>query len=59
MPSSASRIDYGKKRAGKPRQTWIHRTKKFVWEETLGSISYEKTPAQANFMYNSSLQRQF
>ena len=26
MPNSASRIDYGKKRVGKPRQTWLHHT---------------------------------
>ena len=44
MPSSASRIDYGKKRVGKPRQTWLHHTKKIVWEEMRGRISYEETP---------------
>ena len=59
MPSSATRIEYGKKRVGKPRQTWIHHAKKFVWEETLGRISYEETPVQDNLIYNAGLQRQF
>ena len=56
MPSSATRIEYGKKRVGKPRQTWIHHAKKFVWEETLGRISYEETPVQENLIYNAGLQ---
>ena len=51
MPSSATRIEYGKKRVVKPRQTWIHHAKKFVWEETLGRISYEETPVQDNLIY--------
>ena len=59
MPSSASRIDYGKTRVGKPRQTWLHHTKKIVWEETLGRISHEETPVQDNFIYNASMRREF
>ena len=59
MPSSATRIEYGKKRVGKPRQTWIHHAKKFVWEETLSRISYEETPVQDHLIYAAGLQRQF
>ena len=59
MPNSASRIDYGKKRIGKPQQTWLHHAKKFVWEETLGRLSYEETQVQDSFIYNASWQGQF
>ena len=27
------RVEYGKKRIGKPRQNWIHQTKKYVYVE--------------------------
>ena len=30
---SAERVYYGKKRIGKPRQNWIHQTKRYVYEE--------------------------
>ena len=35
LPNSASRVDCGKKRVGKPRQNWLHHTKSFVYEHIL------------------------
>ena len=34
-PSTASRIDYGKKRVGRPRQNWVMFSKKYVYENKL------------------------
>ena len=35
VDSTASRVDYGTKRVGKPRQNWLHFTKKFAYENVL------------------------
>ena len=36
LPQSAMRVEYGKRRCGRPRQNWLHTTKKHVYEHTLG-----------------------
>ena len=59
LPSSAYRINYGKKRVGKPRQNWIYHAKKFAYEETLSHLNYEETPAHDNIIYAASMLRQF
>ena len=35
LPDLASRVEYGTKRVGKPRQNWLHHTKKDVFEHIL------------------------
>ena len=39
VPESAYEVDYGKKRPGRPRQTWLHYSKKYVYEEKLGHVN--------------------
>ena len=40
--NSASRVDYGKKRVGKPRQNWLHRSKSFVYEHILRHRNFDE-----------------
>ena len=42
VPESAYRVDNGKKRPGGSRQTWLHYSKKIVYEETLGRVNYSE-----------------
>ena len=51
LPRSTCRINYGKKRVGKPRQNWIYHAKKFVYEKTLSHLNSEETPAHDNIFY--------
>ena len=43
LPDSAHRVEYGTKRVGKPRQNWLHHTKKYVYENILGHYDYGET----------------
>ena len=56
QPDSAYRVSYGKKRVGKPRQNWIHQTKKYVHETVLGL--YEEN-AQDDRVLNCARNRKF
>ena len=38
---SAYRVEYGKKRVGKPRQNWIHQTKKHVYVNRFSMFSIQ------------------
>ena len=58
-PHSANRIQYGKKRCGRPRQNWLHYTKSYVYENKLNFHSYEEGPQDDSRIYNAALQRSF
>ena len=45
QPNTAYRVEYGKKRIGKPKQNWIHQAKKHVYTDMLHLFSYEETNA--------------
>ena len=40
-PQSANRVQYGKKRCGRPRQNWLHGTRKYVFQIKLHLQNYE------------------
>ena len=48
---SANRVQYGKKRCGRPRQNWLHYTKKHMYECKLNHHSYEEGPVDDNHIY--------
>ena len=58
-PSTASRIDYGKKRVGRPRQNWVMFSKKYVYENKLHLPNYTETAEQDQRVYDAALRRQF
>ena len=58
-PSSASGIDYGKKRVGWPRPSWVMFSQKYVLECRLQVPSYTETAEQDQRVYDAALQRQF
>ena len=58
-PHSANRIQYGKKRCGRPRQNWLHYTKSYVYENKFNFHSYEEGPQDDSRIYNAALQRSF
>ena len=58
MPGSASTIDYGTKRVGKPRQSWLHHSKKYVFEQVLGHHSYDENADDAR-IFASAISRLF
>jgi hypothetical protein len=43
--------DYGKKRVGKPRQNWIHQTKKYIYEDVLQFVSYGEAKEEDDRIY--------
>ena len=59
QPDSAYRVSYGKKRVGKPRQNWIHQTKKYVYETVLGHWAYNEENAQDDRVLNCARDRKF
>ena len=59
VPESAYRVDYGRKRPGRPRQTWLHYSKKYVYEETLGRVNYSESHDQDDFLYDATITRTF
>ena len=42
QPDSAYRVEYGTKRIGKPRQNWIHQTKKYIYVTKKSLFSYSE-----------------
>ena len=46
QPHSAQRVEYGKKRVGKPRQSWIHQTKQFAYVDICSMFSYTESRAE-------------
>ena len=56
--SSASRIDYGKTRACRPRQNWVMFSKKYVYEHKLHLPNYTDTAEQDQRVYDAALRRQ-
>ena len=58
-PSSASRIDYGKKRVGRPRQNWVMFSKNYVYEIKLHLPNCTETAEQDQRVYEAALRKQF
>ena len=56
---SVNRIPYGKKRSGRPRQNWLHYTKKYIYEEKLQRYNYEETILDDGHIYNAANARIF
>ena len=59
LPDSAHRVEYGTKRVGKPRQNWLHHTKKYVYENILGHYDYGETHMNDQRVYEAAVSRQF
>ena len=59
QPATAYRVLYGKKRVGKPRQNWIHQTKKYVYETVMGHWAYKEEEAQDDRILNYARTRKF
>ena len=59
QPDSVNRIPYGKKRSGRPRQNWLHHTKKYIYEEKLQRYNYEETTLNDVHIYNAANTRVF
>jgi hypothetical protein len=58
LPDSAHRLDYGKKRVGKPRQNWLYHTKKHVHEHVLNRHLYSEIDDDHG-NYTAAMQRLF
>ena len=43
---TCQRVEYGKKRVGKPRQNWIHQTKKHIYVNQMHMFSYDESQSQ-------------
>ena len=50
--------DVGKKRVGKPRQNWLHHTKRFVYEQVLGYHNFDEH-TDNNCVYAAAMSRSF
>lgn len=59
QPDSASRVEYGKKRVGKPRMNWIHQTKKYVYVEKQHMFSYDESVSQDKQLLQWARERRF
>ena len=59
QPGTAYRVEYGKKRIGKPRQNWIHQAKKHAYVEKLHLFSYNETRAEDNQLLQNAVNRRF
>ena len=59
QPGTAYRVEYGKKRIGKPRQNWIHQAQKCVYVEKLHLFSYNETRAEDNQLLQNAVNRRF
>ena len=59
QPSNAQRVQYGKKRVGRPRQNWLHFAKKHTFENILGGYDYDETVVEDARIYNAAKNRTF
>ena len=59
LPGTACRIDYGKRRCGRPRQNWLHFAKKFVYEQRLSNFNYTGSTIEDEVMYEAAHRRDF
>ena len=59
QPNSMNRIPYGKKRNGRPRQNWLHHTKKYIYEKKFHCYNYEETILNNMHIYNTANTRVF
>ena len=59
QPGTAYRVQYGKKRIGKPRQNWIHQAKQFVYVDLLHLFSYSESKAEDNRILQHAASRRF
>ena len=58
-PQTANRVPYGKKRCGRPRQNWLHCTKKYVYENKLHFQHYDESMVDDNRIFHAAIQRNF
>ena len=59
QPNSAYRVQFGKKRVGRPKQNWLHYAKKHTFENILRGYEYTETPDEDERIYNAALNRTF
>ena len=59
QPDSASRVEYGKKRVGKPSLNWIHQTKKYVYVGKQHMFSYDESVSQDKQLLQWARERRF
>ena len=59
QPNSVNRVPYGKKRHGRPRQNWLHYTKKYIYEDKLHQFNYEETVQEDARIFNAANARYF
>ena len=59
LPYTATRVPYGTKRCGRPRQNWLHYTKKYAYENVLNFYNYEEDDPDDSRIYNAAMNRQF
>ena len=59
LPHFATRVEYGKRRCGRPSQNLLHTTKKRVYEHTLGHFNYDEFMYEDNMMYAAAQRRDF
>ena len=59
QPKSAYRVQFGKKRVGRPKQNWLHYAKKHTFENILRGYEYKETPDEDERIYNAALNRTF
>ena len=59
QPDSTYRVEYGKKRIGKPRQNWIRETKKYVFIEKKSLFSYNESKEEDDRILKWAKDRDF
>ena len=58
-PKTVQRVEYGKKRVGKPRQNWIHQAKKYVYVEKMHMFSYSESSREDEQILERAVRRHF
>ena len=59
QPGTTYRVEYGKKRIGKPRQNWIRETKRFIYIEKQGLFSYTEAKREDDQILQWAKDRRF
>jgi hypothetical protein len=58
-PNSGNRVDYGKRRCGRPKQNWLYFSKKTAYEMHLNGSNYLESVEHDFRIYNAALNREF
>ena len=59
QPGTTYRVEYGKKRIGKPRQNWIRETKRFIYVDKQGLFSYTEAKREDDQILQWAKDRRF